>query len=152
MSDMYERFRVILAIIGIVAVCKITYQVYQNKSNHTENHQSGTATTISTSQLISQNETGPMVYYANNPHGRKDCEYRFNYKKVGNTWRAYILRMPSLCGRDSDLHKTHRFTDGHGTYWVCWDTPVNSLKDMQAISRVWANSVQEYIATGKLFG
>ena len=27
MSDMYEMFWVILAIIGIVAVCKVTYQV-----------------------------------------------------------------------------------------------------------------------------
>lgn len=152
MSDMYEMFWVIFAVIGIVAVCKITYQVFQNRGNNVGGHSNNAVVPLSTSQPLSRNETGPMVYYANNPHGRKDCEYRFNYKKVGNTWRAYILRMPSLCGRDSDLHKTHRFTDGHGTYWVCWDTPVDSLKDMQTISRVWANNVQEYIATGKRFG
>lgn len=152
MSDMYEMFWVILAIIGIVAVCKVTYQVYQSRSNTADSHSGNAVTPISSNQLRSPDETGPMVYYANNPHGRRDCEYRFNYKKVGGSWRAYILRMPSLCGRDGDLHKTHRFTDGHGAYWVCWDSPVNSLKDMQAISRVWANSVQEYIATGKHFG
>lgn len=148
MNEMYQMFWVVLAVIGITAFCKVTYQVYRSRS--TDDHSSNTP--ISSNQYRSQDETGPMVYYANNPHGRRDCEYRFNYKKVGGSWRAYILRMPGLCGRDGDLHKTHRFTDGHGAYWVCWDSPVNSLKDMQAISRVWANSVQEYIATGKRFG
>lgn len=150
MNEIYQMFWVVLAVIGITAVCKVIYQVYQSRS--VDSHSSNAVTPVSSNQRRSQDETGPMVYYANNPHGRKDCEYHFNYKKVGGSWRAYILRMPSLCGRDGDLHKTHRFTDGHGSYWVCWDSPVNSLKDMQAISRVWANSVQEYIATGKRFG
>lgn len=36
--------------------------------------------------LLSQkNETGPMVYYANDRHGGKDREYRFNYKKVNGS-------------------------------------------------------------------
>lgn len=150
MNEIYQMFWVVLAVIGITAVCKVIYQVYQSRS--VDSHSSNAVTPVSSNQRRSQDETGPMVYYANNPHGRKDCEYRFNYKKVDGSWRAYILRMPSLCGRDGDLHKTHRLTDGHGSYWVCWDSPVNSLKDMQAISRVWANSVQEYIATGKRFG
>lgn len=146
---------VILIAIGITAVCKITSMIIKKR-----NRQSSTTTTAhqNAPEHRNANETGAMVYYANDRHGRSDREYRFNYKKVYDTqfqkycWRAYIVRMPSLCGRDPDLHKTHRFTNGSGQYWVCWDSPVNTLKDMQAISRVWADSLQEYIATGKLFG
>lgn len=101
--------------------------------------------------LSQKNETGPLVYYANDRHGGKDREYRFNYKKVNGSWRAYILRMPSLGNRSTDGHSTHRLWDGSKPY-VCWDSPVNSLSDMQTISRVWADNIQEYIATGKRFG
>ena len=147
---------VILIAIGITAVCKITSMFIKKRNT------GSTTTTVTSHQSISDtrnsNETGIMVYYANDKHGRSDREYRFNYKRVYDSnfqkycWRAYIVRMPSLCGRDPDLHKTHRFTNGSGQYWVCWDSPVNTLKDMQNISRFWADSVQEYIATGKEFG
>lgn len=59
---------------------------------------------------------------------------------------------PSLCGRPSDGHTTHRWSDADGNHWVCWDSPVTSLTEMQSVSRLWADSVQEYIATGKRFG
>lgn len=101
--------------------------------------------------LSTRTETGPMVYYANDNHGRRDKEYRFNYKKVNGSWRAYILKMPSLGNRSTDGHATHRLWDGTKPY-VCWDSPVNSLSDIQTISRVWADNIQEYIATGKRFG
>ncbi len=93
-------------------------------------------------------ETGPMVYFANDRHGRADKEYRFNYKKVGSGWRAYILRMPSLCGRSDGSGTIHRLHDDVG-YYICWDSQVNTLKDMQTISRRWADSIQEYISTGR---
>ena len=93
-------------------------------------------------------ETGPMVYFANDRHGSNDKEYRFNYKKVGNGWRAYILRMPSLGGRSDESGTIHRLHDSGG-YYICWDRPVNTLKDMQTISRRWADSIQEYISTGR---
>ena len=95
-------------------------------------------------------ETGPMVYFANDKHGRPDKEYRFKYKKVGNGWRAYILRMPSLGGRDDNSSITHILHDNDG-YYICWDSPVNTLKDMQNISRTWADCIQEYISIG-IFG
>ena len=99
-----------------------------------------------------------MIYFANDAHGRADREYQFNYKWVydnnvhANTWRAYILRMPSLGNRPSDGHSTHRWSDANGNHWVCWDSPISSLTEMQSVSRLWADSVQEYIATGKRFG
>ena len=90
------------------------------------------------------------TYHAKNPHGRRDNIYRFRYKKVGNSWRAYILKIPDLEGRDSSGTTTHRLWDGSMSY-VCWDRPVETLKDMQVISHVWADYMQEYIATGRTF-
>lgn len=99
-----------------------------------------------------KSETGPMVYYANDSHGSNDKEYRFNYKKVNGSWRAYILRMPSLGNRDARSIPTHRLWDENNRPYICWDKTVTTLKDMQNISRVWADCIQEYIATGKRFG
>lgn len=96
-------------------------------------------------------ETGPMIYYANDPHGQADREYRFNYKRVNGSWRAYILKMPNLRGREASGVVTHRLFDGRNPY-VCWNCAVEKLEDMQTISRVWADNIQEYIATGKRFG
>ena len=93
-------------------------------------------------------ETGPMIYFANDRHGRSDKEYRFNYKKVGGGWRAYILRTPNLGTRNSSSGIIHRLHDDAG-YYICWDRQVNSLKDMQTISRRWADSIQEYLSTGR---
>ena len=102
--------------------------------------------------LAQRSETGPMVYYANDRHGGTDREYRFNYKKVNGGWRAYILRMPGLGGRDEGSLPTHRLWDDRNDPYICWDSTVISLHDMQNVSREWADCIQEYIATGKRFG
>ena len=94
-------------------------------------------------------ETGTMVYFANDRHGQIDREYRFKYKKVGNGWRAYILRTPSFGVRNTGSGIIHRLTDNNGQFYICWDRQVDTLKDMQTISRHWADSIQEYIATGR---
>lgn len=154
---------VILIAVGIAAICKISSMIIKKKKSASPQTRSTATASTSTSRqptpnTRNANETGVMVYFANDKHGLSDREYRFNYKRVYDSnfqkycWRAYIVRMPSLCGRDPDLHKTHRFTNGSGQHWVCWDSPVDTLKGMQAISRVWADSLQEYIATGKEFG
>lgn len=95
---------------------------------------------------------GFVVYFANGPHGQADREYRFRYVREGNSWRAYILKMPSLGGRDASGVVTHRLYTADNKPYVCWDRPVASLSDMQTISKLWADSIQEYIATGKRFG
>ena len=94
---------------------------------------------------------GPVIYFANNPHNLPDMEYRFSFERTDSGWRAYILRMPSLQGRQESGVITHRLWDGARDY-VCWDTPIYNLKDMQTIARVWADNIQEYIATGRRFG
>ena len=140
---------VVMIIAGIV--------IYYSRKNETpvrpvETTQRTTQQQTRVVPLSQKNETGPMVYFANDKHGGKDREYRFNYKKVNGSWRAYILRMPSLGNRDARSIPTHRLWDDNNNAYICWDKTVNSLKDMQNISRVWADCIQEYIATGKRFG
>ncbi len=142
------------AIVGIIAIACF---VCQKKKKSTQTQPTPTVTRPATRPaprpvpLAQRNETGPMVYYANDRHGRQDREYRFNYVKVDGAWRAYILRMPDLGQRDPGSIPTHRLWD-NGRPYICWNSRVVNLKDMQNISRVWADSVQEYIATGRRFG
>ena len=153
MESVYQWAIVVMLIIGVVGVIKIITLAARNQNTHTNttNNQAIRPLNPAAAPRTGTNETGLMVYYANDHHGRRDKEYQFNYKKVGGSWRAYILRMPSLGIRDSSGAVTHRLYD-NGRPYVCWDRSVNSLKDMQTISRVWADNIQEYIATGKRFG
>jgi len=96
-------------------------------------------------------ETGEMIYFANGGNQREN-EYRFNFKKVNGSWRAYILKTPSFGRRDQSGAVTHRLYDERNAPYVCWDSPIYALKDMQSVARVWADSIQEYIATGTTFG
>ena len=149
MSWLEEWYWIIPIIIGCVSVVKIIIQV----RNRNERASDATRGNVYPAEIRNRTttETGTIIYYANDRHNQRDKEYRFNYKKVGGSWRAYILRMPSLGSRDSSGAVTHRLYD-NGRPYVCWDSDVNTLKDMQTISRVWADSIQEYIATGKRFG
>ncbi len=140
MSELNIITKIIIIIISAVAAARIIYLNCRH---------SRPLTTRTFGSNI--RETGPIVYYAEDNHHSSDKLYKFNYKKVGTSWRAYIVRMPSLRGRDSSAHITHRLRDGD-KYYVCWNRPVYSLKDIQTISRVWANNIQEYIATGRRFG
>lgn len=140
----------IFAVIAIAASIAITWGICSLKNNTNSGIQAS-ATSIGRNPTTERTETGPMVYFADDRHGRSDREYRFNYKIVNGSWRAYILRMPNLCGRDAGGMATHRLFD-NGHPYVCWDSRVRTLKEMQTISRVWANNIQEYIATGKRFG
>ena len=147
---------VLFLIAGIVYLLyqkweETTTDTQQSPNNLQTEHSSPASRAISTYNK-SKTETGCMIYFANDRHRLGDKEYRFNYKKVNGSWRAYILRMPSLRGRDSSGLITHRLYDSDRNAYVCWDRSVTSLKDMQTISRIWADSIQEYIATGKRFG
>lgn len=150
--NMEEWMTIVIAIIAITACVKTGILISRNHNNTAILSNSGNrAITLIGNSTKSATETGPMVYYANDNYGCRDKEYRFNYKKVNGSWRAYILRMPSLGIRSREGHATHRLWDGSKSY-VCWDRSVNTLSDMQTISRVWADNIQEYIATGKRFG
>lgn len=140
----------ILALVAIAASIAITWHLCSSNGNTTNRNHTPPAP-VPSRLPAERPETGPMVYFADDRHGCQDREYRFNFKKVNGSWRAYILRMPDLCGRDAGSVATHRLFD-NGQPYVCWDSKVKTLKEMQTISRVWANNIQEYIATGKCFG
>lgn len=151
---------IIMAIV-VTALVKVVSLLNDNyNATHNQPTRSRTPPSASTSRPAANPgplrrtaavETGPMIYFANDHHGRRDREYRFNYKKVGNSWRAYILRTPSLEGRAPDAAITHKLYD-NGKPYVCWNCDVATLKEMQTISKFWADNIQEYIATGKRFG
>lgn len=98
-----------------------------------------------------QSKIGPVTYLPHDSCGLNDNRYSFEYIKQNGEWRAYILRMPSLGNREASGSITHRLYDD-GRPYVCWDRPVTNLKDIKAISHVWADNIQKYIATGERFG
>ena len=98
-----------------------------------------------------QAKKGPVTYFAPNRYGVNDNCYRFEYIKQNGSWRAYIIRMPDLQGRDAGGAITHRMYDG-GRAYICWNREVMKFKDIRAISHVWADKIQKYIATGERFG
>lgn len=155
MGGMEAWMGIILVVIMGAAVLKCVMLAIHNE-NQGESARSGenSRREYEANSIVNPNiqETGVMVYFANDRHGSRDKEYQFNYKKVNGGWRAYILRMPSLGNRNSSGSTTHRLYDNNGAPYVCWDRTVTSLKDMQTISKVWADNIQEYIATGKRFG
>ena len=149
MDNMYSWMWAVVLVIGAVAEIKIITQLAHNSAKNAT--QTVVPANKSNQPVRTIGETGTMVYFANDHHHQRDNEYRFNYKKVSGSWRAYILKMPNLGNRDNSGLVTHRLYD-NGNPYVCWDRPVDTLKDMQTISRIWADNIQEYIATGKRFG
>jgi hypothetical protein len=137
-------------IIVIIVVGVIGFYIYQKLMRDVPNNTNNNGQTETRLEEIT--ETGSMVYFANDKHGQADKEYRFNYKKINGGWRAYILKMPDLQSRDAKSIPTHRLWDENHNPYICWKGKVTSLKDMQNISRVWADSIQQYIATGTRFG
>ena len=152
MNNIYEGMVFILIAIGIVAVIKICYLIHKKHHGEMGTDPSSDTTMVRRQQNVAGGliELGPVNYYANDRHNRKDKWFQFKYKKVGNEWLTYILRMPSLNGRDGNLHITHRYRNGN-TYWICYDPQPTTLRDAQIISRAWADRELEYISTGTHF-
>ena len=97
--------------------------------------------------------TSVMNYTAKNTFGLDDVLFQFKFEKKNKKWYAWIIRMPNLKNRDSSLSHTHRlFDSATNQFYVCWDTPLKTLHDVQTVSMLWADKIAEYIATGKHFG
>lgn len=118
-----------------------------NSSSSESNSTRNVAQPVSQSQANAKTSFGPVNYFANARHNQSDKWFQFEYIKENGVWLTYILRMPSLNGRDGNAHITHRYSGG-GKYWICYDPQPRNLKDAQIISRVWADRELEYIATG----
>ena len=137
---------IVLAIVIITAIVKTIILSRSERNGETFSAPAPSSNSVSTTVT----ELGPVNYFANDSHNNPDKWFQFKYKKVGDEWLTYILRMPSLKGRDPNLHLTHRYRNGN-TYWICRDPQPTTLRDAQNVSRVWADCIMEYIATGKTF-
>lgn len=152
-NNLYLAITLIVLIV-IAIIIKLCIQKHKERARNNNNSVSENISTRSfSSSLNTQSyspeitELGPVNYYANDRHNRKDKWFQFYYKKVNGEWLIYILRMPSLNGRDGNLHITHRYHD-NDKYWICYDPQPRTLKDAQTISRAWADRELEYISTG----
>lgn len=134
---------VIIAIACIVSAAINCGEVSAREGNHTPSPASSAAAARPASGTLWEH-----VAPGTSPYSQR--KYRFNIRRVGNEYRAYILEFPSYRGRATDLHSTHRHYDG-GRYYVCWSMPVTSYDDMVNIATQWANCTQQYIEHGTRF-
>ncbi|HIS37543.1 TPA: hypothetical protein IAC10_13135 [Candidatus Scatousia excrementigallinarum] len=89
-----------------------------------------------------------LTYFIDGYGAYKDGKYVFEIKKVGETWRAYIVRTPSLAGRDSASAVVHQLSDS-GRKYVCISGAVASKTTMIALAKQWSRGLQNYIETGQ---
>lgn len=89
-----------------------------------------------------------LTYFIDGYGAYKDGKYVFEVKKVGETWRAYIVRTPSLAGRDSSSAVVHQLSDS-GRKYVCISGTVASKTTMIALAKQWSRGLQNYIETGQ---
>lgn len=73
--------------------------------------------------------------------------FTFAFVREAQSWRAYIQNAPAYDGRPEDGTSTHRLLDLHGPY-VCWNSPVRTLPECRAVAALWAESTENYLATG----
>ena len=120
--------------------------------NTTANYTQVNTNNTNSNNRVKTREIGPMVYYASKSYGLSDSEYRFLFVKKEDSWRAYIKKMPNLQGRDASGLVTHRLWDENNKAFVCWNTPILNLSEIQSVSKLWADKIQKYISTGEQFG
>ncbi|MEM9354846.1 MAG: hypothetical protein AAGB04_01415 [Pseudomonadota bacterium] len=65
----------------------------------------------------------------------------------GSSYRIYIIRSVSYCGRAEGGHQTHRLSDAAGTY-ICWDGQLRTKEDVIAVASIWVRSTVKYISSG----
>lgn len=79
--------------------------------------------------------------------GGFDYQFTFSWRRQHGDWRIYIDRQPSYGGRDASEVATHRLGTSSRPY-VCWTAPLRSYEDARQVAALWADSTQQYIATG----
>jgi len=96
------------------------------------------------SPATKSNNNNIDIYYDKNENFR----YKFLYKYKDNSWRAYILEMPYLRGRDSRGIKIHTLNDNNSIY-VCWNCSITNKEDMKNVAHHWADCLSHYISKGE---
>lgn len=82
-------------------------------------------------------------------------EYTFGFRQEGGKVEVDIEATPSLKGRDSGGHSTHRLPSPHsatGTK-ICVAQPetVRTMEQAKRFAQGWAESMQDYIDKGTRF-
>ncbi len=78
--------------------------------------------------------------------------FKFEFVKVGSTYRVYILSGMSYGSRDAGPHASHRFTDSaRNLHYICFDPEPRTLRDAFNVASGWAENTQRYIETGRSF-
>lgn len=75
-------------------------------------------------------------------------DYSFTFTLVDNGWRIYINNSPNYRNRPSGAHESHRLSIGTRPY-ICWDQPLVTISEAQGVAALWADSTENYIATGR---
>lgn len=129
------------AVIAIACIIACIWRVCSIVNEGTASHSSRTDSSYSDSEYLN--------YVAQGRSTSTQRTYRFQIKRVGSGYRAYILNSPSYQNRSTDAHSTHRHYDGR--YYVCWSTQVRTHSDMVNIAQQWADCTQKYIEYGTRF-
>ena len=77
-------------------------------------------------------------------NGRHD--FTFQFLQRSSCIDVYCLQHPSLLGRDTDVHKTHKFSDGR----ICFvgGREPRTLGRAKELAAQWAEYLIEYRRTG----
>lgn len=89
-----------------------------------------------------------LTYFIDGYGVTRDGKYVFELKKVSNSWRAYIIRTPSLGDRNSSATIIHQLSDA-GRKYVCIAGDVPTKERMITLAKMWARGLQNYIETGE---
>lgn len=102
------------------------------------------------SRIAAEYETDDttLTYFVDGYGVQRDGKYVFELKQVNNSWRAYIVRTPSLVGRDTSATVIHQLSDA-GRKYVCISGEVPTKQMMINLAKQWARGLQNYIATGE---
>lgn len=95
-------------------------------------------------ESVARTQTLRNVYYRAHPTRR---DYQFTFRWVAGSWRVHIENPPDYRSRPTSQVATHRLTDRHGDY-ICWTDPLTTLSAAQGVAALWADSTENYIATG----
>lgn len=72
-----------------------------------------------------------------------NADYGFSIERVaGDGYRAYIVS-----GAAFGRYTPHQLSAG-GRFYVCWSTPLRSVKAVRVVAARWADATQEYLRTG----
>jgi hypothetical protein len=75
-------------------------------------------------------------------------DYSFTFEHLEGGWRVYLDSSPDYHGRPSGSLESHRLDIG-GRPYICWDRTLSTISEAQAVAALWADSTENYIATGR---